>query len=143
MAYTENIKDRQPYRVCTDAENRVYDKIMLLTNGNSVDCEDGMTVEEKIGDFKGIVTDTQFQEGYVLDSTIAGKAPTILSATLRTGDTSVSFTNPKITSTAFIQFFTSMYGLSPKEVTQSGNTLTVLFAPQEIDVNVRVMILNV
>lgn len=66
----ENIKNRKAYRICTDADNKVWDRINFLTNAMSVDANDGRTLEEKVGGIKGITTETNVTEnGWAADMT--------------------------------------------------------------------------
>ena len=67
---TENIKNRKIYRICTDATNKVWDRINFLTNATSVDAADGDNMETKVGAIKGITTSTDVtEEGYAADAT--------------------------------------------------------------------------
>ena len=66
----ENLKQRKIYRICTDAVNKVWDKIYFLTNATSVDAEDGDNLETKVGAIKGITASTSVTEtGYAADAT--------------------------------------------------------------------------
>ena len=65
----ENIKSRKIYRICTDAENKVWDRINFLTNAASVDAADGQSLEDKVGQIKGITDATNVTEtGYAADA---------------------------------------------------------------------------
>ncbi len=68
---TINQVDRKAYRILTDATKKIWSQINFLTNAKSVDCEDGQTVESKIGAMKGITTSaTVTQPGYAADATL-------------------------------------------------------------------------
>lgn len=68
---TENVKSRKAYRILTDPINKVWDRINLLTNAQSVDADDGQNLETKVGKIKGITKDTNVaQEGYAADATV-------------------------------------------------------------------------
>lgn len=68
---TENLKQRKIYRICTDAANKVWDKIYFLTNATSVDANDGDNLETKVGAIKGITTSTSVTTtGYAADATV-------------------------------------------------------------------------
>ena len=65
----ENIKNRKIYRICSDAANKVWDRINFLTSATSVDAEDGDNLEIKVGAIKGITTSTSVtEEGYAADA---------------------------------------------------------------------------
>ena len=68
---SNNIKNRQVYRICTDEVEKTWDRINFLTNGASVDCLDGQTVEQKIGSIKGITSsDSVNTAGFLADATM-------------------------------------------------------------------------
>ncbi len=132
----ETVRERQIYRVLVDKANRVWDKIMLLTSANSVDFEDGMTAEQKVGSILGLAAEKKQTPGYVMDASVAEIAPLELTATLTAGQTTKSWTNAKINDTAIIQVFTNVDGVVPSSKVQSGTTFTVEFPVQEVDVNI-------
>lgn len=68
----ENIKSREYYRIKT-ADG--WDRMHFVTDAGSVDAADGKSLEEKVGNIKGITTDIDTKEtGYALDaSAINGK----------------------------------------------------------------------
>lgn len=70
----ENIKSRKIYRICTNAEEKKWDRIYFLTNAASVDAADGQSLEDKVGQIKGITNDTKVSEtGWAADmTTVAG-----------------------------------------------------------------------
>jgi hypothetical protein len=68
---SENIKQRKIYRICSDAANKIWDRIYFLTNAASVDANDGLDMETKVGAVKGITTSTNVTEkGYAADATV-------------------------------------------------------------------------
>ena len=63
----ENIKSRKYYRVHNGTD---WDRMHFVTDANSVDANDGQTLEEKVGAIKGITTSTFVtEEGYAADAT--------------------------------------------------------------------------
>lgn len=64
----------------------------------------------------------------------------VLTGTLLAGETSVSFSDLSITDDAIIETYTTVFGVSPTNMTQSGSTLTVYFNERESDVGVKVLI---
>lgn len=73
-------------------------------------------------------------------STGGGTAGTVLTDTLEAGETSLSFTDVSITAGAIIDIYTSVFGLAPTAVTVSSGTMTLTFASQGSDVDVKVVI---
>lgn len=66
---TENIKERVIYRALTDERNRVWDRYNFVTSAKSVDADDGIDLETKVGAIKGITTSsTVTEEGWVPDA---------------------------------------------------------------------------
>ena len=68
------------------------------------------------------------------------KIGTKLTATLTAGNTTLTFTNARITSTAFIKIFTNVYGINPRTAVQSGTTLTLTFDALSSDLDVAILI---
>ena len=64
----ENIKSRKYYRMYNGTE---WDRMHFVTDANSVDANDGDTMETKVGAIKGITTSTSVtEEGYAADATV-------------------------------------------------------------------------
>jgi len=62
----ENIKSRKYYRVHNGTD---WDRMHFVTDANSVDANDGDTMETKVGAIKGITTSTSVtEEGYAADA---------------------------------------------------------------------------
>lgn len=73
--------------------------------------------------------------------TVADNAAfTALTKTLTAGSTSVTFTDSAITTTATIDFYTSVFGVNPTAVEVSSGSLTMTFSSQATDVSVKVVI---
>lgn len=68
------------------------------------------------------------------------KTTTELVSTLNKGSTSLTFTNESITSSSTIDVYASVYGVSPKSMSISENTLTLTFNAQTTNVDVKVVI---
>lgn len=136
MAINEEIAERKIYRVLVDESTKKWSRCYLLTNGNSVDFEDGMTAEQKIGAMKGIATEKKTVAGFVMDASVAELAPVELTGTLIAGQTSKSWTDPSITSTSIISVFTNVDGVIPSAKTQVGNTFTATFPAQQVNVDI-------
>lgn len=63
----ENIKSRKYYRIHNGTD---WDRMHFVTDANSVDANDGDTMETKVGAIKGITTSTSVtEEGYAADAT--------------------------------------------------------------------------
>lgn len=63
-----------------------------------------------------------------------------LTSALTAGETTLSFTDDSISTTSTIDIYTSVYGVSPTNVTIEENTLILEFKAQESDVDVKVVI---
>ena len=64
----EIIKSRKYYRINNGTN---WDRMHFVTDANSVDANDGDTMETKVGAIKGITTDTNVtEEGYAADATV-------------------------------------------------------------------------
>lgn len=63
-----------------------------------------------------------------------------LTETLEAGETTLYFTNDSIKTSSMLDFYTSVYGLTPKEVNVSTGSIEVVFNEQENDVVVKVRI---
>jgi hypothetical protein len=75
-----------------------------------------------------------------LNSDFEKAQPTELTATLSAGETTLSFTDGSISDTATIDVYSSTYGVSPKNMTVSGTTLTLTFKAQSSDTDIKVVI---
>lgn len=70
MALNEQIvEETRYYRQCVDKENKQWERYGLWNRGKDTECEDGNTVETKVGAIKGITTSTNVSEtGYAADA---------------------------------------------------------------------------
>lgn len=70
MAVNETIAAGKKYRRCIDPETKQWERLSFWSKASDTECEDGMTVESKIGNIKGITTQTDITEtGYAADAT--------------------------------------------------------------------------
>lgn len=81
---TESIS-KKFYRVCTDAVNRVFDRIAFWTLDSQVENEsNGMTLNQTVGSIRGITSArTNTVEGYALDAVFAQQATHIQEFTVK------------------------------------------------------------
>ena len=117
------------YRILRDEINKEWDEISFVNLAQDTICEDGMSVEEKVGDIVGLVTTQQDTPGYVMDASVTALAPKVFNGTLRPDSetTTLTFVDSAINDTAKISVYTSQWGYIPDDVTVSGNTLTIEF----------------
>ena len=73
-----------------------------------------------------------------LERTKDGKK--VLTENLSAGSTTVTFTDNAITNDSLLEVYTSIYGVSPKTMTQSGTTVTLTFKAQESSMVVKLVI---
>lgn len=70
MAINETIASGK-YRQCIDEINKIWKRYSLWNKAADTECEDGQTVEEKVGAIKGITTDLNVTDtGYAADATM-------------------------------------------------------------------------
>lgn len=65
---------------------------------------------------------------------------TVLTGTVAAGATTLTFTDVAITDDSMIDIYTNNAKVTPSAVTQSGNTLTLTFDAQTVDVGVKVRV---
>lgn len=70
-------------------------------------------------------------------STRVGK---VLTSTLTAGQTTLTFTDSSITANSTVDVYTSVYGVSPTEITSSTGSITLTFDSQDSDLSVKVVI---
>lgn len=130
---TINTVTGKKYRILKDAANKIWDQISFWTSSTDVEFNDGTTAEEKLGDIKGLVSEPQITEGYVMDASVISPVYKVLTGVIRPdGELTLTFTDPLITSNAKIQIYTDLWGFVPESVVVSGNILTITF-PQPDD----------
>lgn len=63
------VEETRYYRQCVDKDNKKWERYGLWNRGKDTECEDGNTVETKVGAIKGITTSTNVSEtGYAADA---------------------------------------------------------------------------
>lgn len=65
---------------------------------------------------------------------------TITKGTLSAGDTTITLSDSNIKENSALSFYTSIYGLSPTEVSTSAGSVTLTFDAQESDIEVGVRV---
>jgi len=106
---------------------------------NGVLCE--ATSAISIGDTLAVDTNLQISPKFAsqinsLNYSLGKK----LTQTLVAGQTSLTFTNDRITSTSLIEVYTDIYGKNPKTITQSSTTLTMTFDALSTNLTVVVIV---
>lgn len=76
----------------------------------------------------------------VISATGGGSSGTVLSGTLEAGETSITFTDDSITSTALIEVFTDDFSSWVTNESVSGSTLTITFVAMATDIQVKVRV---
>ena len=70
MAVNETIVTNRYFRRCTDAANKVWQRISFWHKASDCEFDDGSTAQTKVGAIKGITTSTSVTEtGYAADMT--------------------------------------------------------------------------
>lgn len=64
----------------------------------------------------------------------------VLTGTLLTGSTSITFQDPSILTSSTIEIFTDTFGVNPVSVTVGTGTMTITFEAQAADLGVKVVI---
>lgn len=64
----------------------------------------------------------------------------VLTGTLLTGSTSITFQDPSISTSSTIEIFTDTFGVNPVSVTVGTGTMTITFEAQAADLGVKVVI---
>lgn len=65
-----------------------------------------------------------------------------LLGTLNANETEVVFTDSAITSSSLIDVYTDKFGVNPSDCVQAGNTVTLTFTAQTVDVDVAIVVNN-
>lgn len=117
------------------------------TAGTGIDITDGAISVDIESDSTGFVVYDK-ENGTIglsaeLKNQIALVTPTILTATLEAGETSLTFNNAAIKTTSVIDIYTSKYGVVPTDATSNTGTLTFTFDAQESNLTVEVDVYNV
>lgn len=75
-----------------------------------------------------------------LEQRVSNAFGTALAGTLQAGTTTLALTDASIKSTSLIDVYTDVYGVDIKWQMVSGNTLTLTFSPQNINIGVKVIV---
>lgn len=71
---------------------------------------------------------------------VSGDSATVLTATLTSGSTSLTFSNAAITTTAMYDVYADKYGLTPTNMTVTTGQAVLTFEAQSADVSVKLVI---
>ena len=74
------------------------------------------------------------------DTTIELSGETILTGTLKAGETSLTLTSEAISEDSLIDAYTNIYGVAPTAISQSAGSITLTFKSQSSDMGVKVVI---
>lgn len=64
----------------------------------------------------------------------------ILVGTVEAGHTEITFTNERITEESMVDVYVDIFGVSPKNIIYSENSITLMFEALDIDLNIKVVI---
>lgn len=106
-------------------------------SGGGVVIDDTTTALDKV--WSSSKTNTEIT---TVASAVATKenAPTILTSTLSSGSTSVTFSNAAITTTAMYDVYADKYGLTPTDITVTTGQAVLTFEAQSSNVSVKLVI---
>ena len=65
-----------------------------------------------------------------------------LVATLAANATELVFTDPSIGANSLIDVYTSVFGVNPANISQTGNTVTITFTAQTVAIDVAIIVIN-
>lgn len=82
----------------------------------------------------------KLDDEWIQIETGGGASETILTDTLEAGETSITFTDASITTGSNIRILTSVFGVAPTAASASTGSLTLTFASQASDLDVKVVI---
>ena len=71
---------------------------------------------------------------------VSGDSATVLTSTLSSGSTSLTFSNAAITTTAMYDVYADKYGLTPTNITITTGQAVLTFEAQSADVSVKLVI---
>ena len=85
---------------------------------------------------------TDLVESGAVHTGLAGKedAPTVLTATLSAGSTTVTFSNAAITTSSTFDIYASVYGISPTDVTVTTGQAVLTFDEQDSAISVKLVV---
>ena len=124
--YNSEIIDAEMFRLSTEKQG-----VLSTSQMNAVNS--GIT-SAKVSKLDALPTASE------LEDEIASARGTELTATLTAGQTTLTFTDSSITANSTVDVYTSVYGVSPTEITSGTGSLTLTFDSQDSDLSVKVVI---
>ncbi|MCM1104941.1 MAG: hypothetical protein NC409_12645 [Clostridium sp.] len=88
-----------------------------------------------------ITEDGMVMDGKTCSENLVKALGTTLTETLAAGKTTLTFTSAAITDDSLIDVYVDVFGVCPSAVSQEGNTLTLTFDAQSVDVCVKVKVM--
>ena len=123
----------------TELHSQDYSTIINGTDSGTVSKSLTSETATKLSTSAGSATQpVYFQDGEpVACESVLGK--TVI-GTLSAGSTSITLSDSSITTDSTLDFYTSIYGVSPKTVSVASGSITLTFKAQTTDVKVKVVI---
>lgn len=139
------IIEREYYRLKVNATTFI--KMAFWTLADMVQCTDGRTVQEKIGNINGISDSITSPSSTIAASTTAvknveDKLAFFVTGTLTAGATTIAIKNSKIKSTSIIELYNDIYGTSATDVIVANGSITLEYPPLETNLNIKIRVLN-
>lgn len=139
--YYSFLKPETTDDVTPDPFNTNADAIDLALHNLSEDKQDALSTSQmnalnsgitsaKVAKLNDLPTASELEDSL-------GKA---LTSTLAAGATTLTFTDSSITANSTIDVYTSVYGVSPTEITPGTGSITLAFESQNSDLSVKVVI---
>lgn len=140
----EQVVTGRAHRVLIDKASKLWQKISFWTKASDVEFSDGNTAETKVGAITGITSSLNSTSDNMALSASAGKAINdslkIITSTLAAGETSITISEQQITTNSALSFYTSIYGVNPKDVSVVDGSVTLTFDAQSAAMTVGVRI---
>ena len=111
------------------------------TGATGANGEDGVSITEaEIDEFGHLII--TFSDGEVddLGNVVGGASWTDVTGTLTAGSTSITLTDESIKTTSTLDYYTSVFGVNPTNVSVSIGSVTLTFAAQNVDMGVKVRV---
>lgn len=143
--YYSFLKPEATDDVTPDPFNTNADAIDLALHNLSEDKQDALSTSQmnavnsgitsaKVAKLNALPTASELAEA------IASVSGTELTSTLTAGQTTLTFTDSSITANSTVDVYTSVYGISPTEITPGTGSITLAFDSQDSDLSVKVVI---
>lgn len=118
MAFTEIIKTGRKYRKCIDntSGNKVFERYSFWGKASDIEFNDGTTVENKVGSFKGVTTNENQTAGYAADVTLVKSIKTSLSNLITSLTNLVNSINDRLGGMRFYEDSTGKYVIGADSV---------------------------